>query len=119
MVTDPRMLDYAVDYAERGWPVFPVHSMANGACTCGREDCDKPAKHPCWKRDLIEHGFKDASTDAAMIRRYWKRWPDANIGLATGQASGIIVVDVDPRNGGNETWAELLDINGQVKLWKV
>ena len=104
-----------MDYAERGWPVFPVHSMANGACTCGREDCDKPAKHPCWKRDLIEHGFKDASTDAAMIRRYWKRWPDANIGLATGQASGIIVVDVDPRNGGNETWAELLDINGQVK----
>lgn len=45
--------------------------------------------------------MKDATTDPEQIRRRWQRWPDANIAIATGGASGIIALDVDPRHGGD------------------
>jgi putative DNA primase/helicase len=64
--------------------------------------CDSPAKHP-WAKG----GFKHATTEAALIEKYWKRWPNANIGVATGSQSGIIVFDIDPRNGGDESFAML------------
>lgn len=57
---------------------------------------------PRSKEPLTKHGFKDATQDAAVISSWWSRWPDANIGVATGLVSGIVVVDVDPRNGGSE-----------------
>ena len=42
---------------------------------------------PCLPRDkrpAVAHGFKEATTDADQIRAWWTRWPDANIGIATG-----------------------------------
>ena len=42
---------------------------------------------------------KDASTDRDQVGTWWKQWPDANIGIATGSSSGIFVVDVDGRSG--------------------
>lgn len=53
------------------------------------------------------HGFKDATDDADVIARLAKRFPRANIGIATGAASGITVIDIDPRNGGDATIAKL------------
>jgi hypothetical protein len=41
------------------------------------------------------------------VRTWWARWPEANIGILTGVVSGIAVLDIDPRNGGLETLAEL------------
>lgn len=77
-------------YAAHGVPVFP---------------CD-------GKRPLTEHGFKDASADTKVIAAWWKRWPRANIGIPTGRVSGWLVIDVDPRNGGDETLEELLAQHG-------
>lgn len=57
---------------------------------------------PLAPRDKIPangHGFKEATTDPAAIRCWWDRWPDANIGLATGQASGLFVLDLDGPQG--------------------
>jgi hypothetical protein len=48
------------------------------------------------KRPLLPHGAHDASTDEATIRAWWKRWPQANVAIAL---DGLVVVDVDPRNG--------------------
>jgi hypothetical protein len=48
------------------------------------------------KRPLTPHGAHDASCDEATIRAWWKRWPQANVGIAL---DGLVVVDVDPRNG--------------------
>jgi putative DNA primase/helicase len=50
---------------------------------------------------------KDATTDETIVRQWWARWPDANVGVATGAASGLVVLDVDPRNGGDESLRDL------------
>ncbi|MFG1265643.1 DUF3987 domain-containing protein [Xanthobacter aminoxidans] len=73
--SSPPILAAALEYSADGWPVFP---------------CAAATKAP-----LTPHGFRDASTDPARIRKWWARWPDAMIGLPTGAASGVIVVDLD------------------------
>jgi len=52
---------------------------------------------PCnaKKEPLTPNGFKNATTDKRKIRMWWKRWPDALIGMPTGPASGVFVADVD------------------------
>jgi hypothetical protein len=65
----------ALDYAARGWAVFP---------------CLPQSKEPATRR-----GFKDATTNPATIRRWWLARPDYNIGIATGVVSGVLVLDVD------------------------
>ena len=55
------------------------------------------------------HGFLDATTDTERIAAWWRETPDANIGMPTGEASGILVVDCDPRNGGPSTRADLIE----------
>ncbi|MGD0290114.1 MAG: bifunctional DNA primase/polymerase [Candidatus Binataceae bacterium] len=88
MSTDGRMLRAALAYAERfGFAVFPCK--------------------PCGKEPLTPHGFKDATNGPAQIDASWKRWPSANVSIATGAASGVVVLDVDPRHGGDETLAAL------------
>ena len=79
-------LYYAVKFR---WRVFPVHSIRDGRCTCGK-NCSSPGKHP-----LTANGLHDATTDPAIIRAWWHRWPWANIGIATGAGSGFFVLDVD------------------------
>lgn len=63
---------------------------------------------PRDKRPLTAHGFLDATTNTAQLEKLWKRCPDANVGMACGEASrGAFAVDVDPRNDGDASWAEL------------
>jgi hypothetical protein len=64
----------ALDYARAGTPVHPCR--------------------PRGKLPLTAHGVQDATVDPQQIERWWGRWPDANVGLATG-APGPTVLDVD------------------------
>ncbi len=64
----------ALDYAARGWPVFPVKPRA--------------------KEPLVDRGCLEATTNAAQVRQWWTRWPDANIGLHLA-AAGLVAVDAD------------------------
>lgn len=96
----------ALEYARRGWPVFPCHTARNGVCSCGVAEAEHApgfGKHP-----RTPHGWQDATTDPATIEAWWQRWPDANIGVATGPA-GLVVVDVDVKDGapGLDSWADL------------
>jgi putative DNA primase/helicase len=92
-------LEAALDYAARGIPVFPVHTPCKtGKCSCGKPSCEHAGKHP-----RTPHGFKDATTDPVKIREWWTRSPDANIGIPTGEVTGLLVLDTDPRHGGNES----------------
>ncbi len=107
LVSEPRarhaeLLEAALAYAARGWPVIPLAWIRDGRCSCGRGESCKPGKHP-----LTPHGFKDASVAPAQIRNWWTQWPEANVGLCPGPESGFVVLDVDPRNGGDESVVEL------------
>lgn len=71
----------AARFAAAGVPVFP--------CV------------PDGKRPLVEHGFHDATTESRQVGSWWRRWPAANIGVPTGSASGVEVVDVDRKAAGS------------------
>jgi hypothetical protein len=89
------LLRAARRYAARGWPVLPLYwPLGDGSCACGHPDCSSPGKHP-----LIRRGLHAASTDLARIRRWWGRWPQANVGIRTGAASGLLVLDIDGPTG--------------------
>jgi putative DNA primase/helicase len=63
---------------------------------------------------MTPHGVNDATTDHQQIDKWWTEHPDANIGIAAGQGSGILVLDIDPRNGGTETLKRLEKELGQL-----
>ncbi len=85
------LLEAALTYADLGYAVFP---------------CVPGDKNP-----LTQHGFLDATTDAARIEAWWATHPDANIGLST---AGLLVVDVD---GADNPWPGAVDISpGAVSL---
>jgi hypothetical protein len=109
--TQPSLLATALGYAARGWAVFPCYAAVHGRCTCGNSACTDQGKHP-----RTENGCRDATTDPAQIRRYWMRWPHANIGIATGKASNLVVLDNDPRHGGDEGLALLQQQHGVFPL---
>jgi putative DNA primase/helicase len=99
----PSQLSCALRYANLGWRVVPVFEPANGSCACtAGKLCSRPGKHP---RTL--NGIKDATNDKKLIQQWWRQWPDASIGIATGKASNIIVVDLDPRHDGRKTLEKL------------
>lgn len=74
----------AIYYASLGWAVFPL------------VPCDKV---PLIGKKAGGNGLHDATTDPAQITTWWSETPDANVGLVTGDKSGIVVVDVDGENG--------------------
>jgi Bifunctional DNA primase/polymerase, N-terminal len=84
------IVESAFGYAGRGWAVFPVHGIVNGRCTCGRPECSSPGKHP-----LVRRGLHEATTDMNVIKEWWSRWRLANVAVATGSKSGIVVIDID------------------------
>jgi hypothetical protein len=70
----------------RGIPVLPVDSDT--------------------KRPLTVHGVSDATTDVSVIDSWRRSWPCAGVAVATGRVSGLVVIDVDPRNGGDQGIAD-------------
>jgi hypothetical protein len=101
-------LDAALFYAQLGLEVFALHyPVSVGSqliCSCGNVDCGTPGKHPYGR--LAPKGCHSASKALRLIER-WFRGTPYNLGIRTGAASGIIVIDVDPRHGGDHTLAEL------------
>jgi hypothetical protein len=86
----------ALAYARQlRWPVFPLHG-----------------KVPAIPKEAGGQGVHDATLDEAQIRRWWMRWPDANIGIACGSAVGFWVLDIDADKGGIENLAALEAAHG-------
>ena len=72
----PSMCDAAIGYVKKGFAVFPLKYRD--------------------KVPLTRNGCKDATTDAAQIKAWWQKYPNANIGLATGSVSqNVFVIDLD------------------------
>jgi hypothetical protein len=86
-------LDAALYYAyEVNIPIFPLR--------------------PRGKEPLVANGFYQATTHVATIEKWWGEWPDAGIGIPTGQESGIVVLDIDAKpdpNTGKNGYDSLAD----------
>lgn len=91
------LLEAALQYAtEMGWKVLPLHTPTSEArCSCGYNDCHSVGKHPRWHKADLPSGLKNATTDPALITKWWTRWPDANIAIVTGKESNLLVLDAD------------------------
>jgi hypothetical protein len=101
-------LETALSYAARGWPVLALYGVGpDGACGCGGTGRCSAGKHPRWR-----HGLKEATTEAQRIRAWGKRWEQSNIGIRTGAASGLLVLDIDPRHGGDRALRVLEEAHG-------
>lgn len=81
VASDASLVTAAMHYANLRIPVFP--------CV------------PGGKQPLTANGFHDAAASPRTVERWWRRTPDANIGLPTGRASGVLVVDVDVHPSGS------------------
>ncbi len=99
------MREAALSYADLGWAVLPLWPVSGGHCDCGKADCRSPGKHPHGR--YAPHGLKDATKEADVIRDWFADGHVINIGILTGSESGIIVLDVDPRHGGEESLKKL------------
>lgn len=90
------MLNEALALSGRGFRIVPIHTPGPRGCSCEKgEACGgSTGKHPrlnAWQRD--------ATTDPARIRAWWRAWPDANIGLVMGGEPRLVAVDVDGPEG--------------------
>jgi hypothetical protein len=94
---------------------WPVEVNGRRACSCKKAaDCPSAAKHPLGR--LAPRGLLDASTDEAIARKWFADEPQANLGVRTDQ---LIVLDADPRHGGDETLAALEQANSFPPTWRV
>lgn len=89
----PRV-EYALYYASRGWQVFPIKPGTK----------DEP---------LCKWGM-EATTDKDKIQSWWSMRPDANIGIATGARSKLVVLDIDKGKEGDDTLLDLESEHGKL-----
>ncbi len=79
-------LDAALRYLAFGWSVVPAAERG---------------KRPKIRWQV----FQDGHPSEAQVRHWFERWPNANASVVTGAVSGIVVLDVDPKHGGEESLA--------------
>jgi hypothetical protein len=97
------------------WHVFPVMPDAKMPLLPAAHSKGDPLHGRCVGQcGRLGHGVHDATLDKLQIQRWWERWPDANIGVATGKVSGITVIDIDGKEG-----EEAIKALGLPQTWTV
>lgn len=100
------LLNNMLEYARRSWPQVLLYGVENGVCTCQRGAlCEQKGKHP-----IPECSQRRATTDPKVLEEWSSKYAELNpnLGVLTGISSGVVVLDVDPRSGGEASLAELL-----------
>jgi hypothetical protein len=114
-------LPHALAWARHGHAVFPlwwpVTHNGQTVCCCGRLCGKQAAKHPYAVRGFAPHGHRDATLQSGIIKLWFGlRVPEANLGVATEK---LVVIDVDPRDGGDESLRALELEHGELPLtWR-
>ena len=98
-------------YAKNGWKILPCHGIADG----GRCTCSQPHGEPkdIGKHPAIGEWNVKATSDVTTVTQWWEKNPEYNIGVFC-QPSGFLVIDIDPRSDGIESFdkfEELVDGN--------
>lgn len=87
-MTELAKVDTAQRYLARGWSVLPLRAGD--------------------KRPLIAwEQLQNARPTAEQVADWFRRWPSANIGIVTGEISNLIVLDIDPKHGGDTSLERL------------
>lgn len=87
--TDSKNLRFALAYVQQlNFKIFPIHYKS--------------------KVPMTKNGFYDATDDIDQITNWFTLYPNAGIGIPTGEINNIVVLDVDPRNGGKESLNKLV-----------
>lgn len=110
---DAPQAEWALFFARLGLEVFPAAWVANGACACrAGTACESPGKHPLVKWST------EATRDQSKIAAWWARWPLANVAIATGARSGLVVIDCDRKPGvdGLKSLAKILRVPPTTKV---
>ncbi|UDL15892.1 DNA primase/helicase [Microbacterium phage Pumpernickel] len=98
----------ALWYAQNlNWQLLPCHGIrVDGKCTCGQAHTELKdiGKHPASR-----NGLTDATTDPSTLAGWWDANPRYNIGVMA-RNSGFFVIDIDPRNGGDDSFAKLEEL---------
>lgn len=90
-MTPLSLLEAACEYASDGFLVLPLnYPNSRNECSCGASSC-----RSIWKHPITGNGVNDSSANLGIVQGWWERWPNATIGLATGIASGTVIVDID------------------------
>ncbi len=92
----------AVALAEDGFKIVPNYAPTpDGGCTCRKgRDCKSAGKHPIYTEWNNTEAENCASSDVRKVRAWYRKHPNANIGIATGALGGVVVLDADfPKKG--------------------
>lgn len=94
-VGDIDHLEAALGYLKRGWSVIPAGERT---------------KRPIvpWQK------FQHEMPSEQQVGKWWERWPKANLAVVTGEISGIVVVDIDPKNGGTKSLVRMEKRHGSL-----
>ena len=104
--SDNPRLQAALSYLARGWSIASAHYVISAEdavlrCSCRQISCTKSqGKHPniSWRAYIGRHPTVNE------VQTWWRRKPEANVAVVTGEISGLVVVDIDPRHGGDLMW---------------
>jgi putative DNA primase/helicase len=104
-----KLANGVVWYAKQGWKILPCFGITDGGrCTCNDKHAEPKdvGKHP-----IIGEWNTRATDDVSVVSAWWERNLDANIGVYC-QGSGFIVIDIDPRSGGIDSFEKFEEMLG-------
>jgi hypothetical protein len=87
-------------YMRAGWPVFILGRSKRPVANCHACKTAGPGHDPAACECLTCHGFHAATTSPARLGRMLRKVPGGLLAIRTGAISGLAVIDIDPRNGG-------------------
>lgn len=96
----------AISMTKMGMRVMPVHGLAWQkdaiGCTCGKPDCKSVGKHP-----IFPQWQKICENDIQTVEGWFRKYPYSNLGVITGEISNLVVLDIDPKNGGSGSFLDM------------
>ena len=90
-------------YAEQGWKLIPCYGISPAGCNCGNSHSGRAdgGKHP-----MISDWPLNATSDSQQLHKWFGNESQNNVAVVCDE-SGLVVIDIDPRNGGDESFIAL------------